>query len=113
MRAPCITVGLLLAASAAHGQAADGAALYQKNCRMCHGADGTPPATMLKLLPTLPTLNAKYMESRSEDSVVAVLTRGSANGKMKALKEKLTPDQMKAVAHYLKEMVKAKGGGSS
>ena len=112
MKALCVTVGLLLAASAAHGQAADGAALYQKNCRMCHGAEGTPPATMLKLLPTLPTLNAKYLGSRSADSIVKVLTNGTANGKMKPLKEKMTPGEMKLVAEYVKEMVKPKGGGS-
>lgn len=97
-----LTIGLLVAASAAMAQSPDGKALYEKNCRMCHGADGTPPAAMLKMMPTLPTLNASFIASRSEDSVVKVLTKGTA--KMKPFKDKLTPAELAAVAKYTHEM---------
>ncbi|HEX9894572.1 MAG TPA: cytochrome c [Gemmatimonadales bacterium] len=107
MKTLWLTLGLLLAASSATAQAPDGKALYEKNCRMCHGADGTPPAAMLKMMPTLPTLNASFMASRSDDSVVKVLTSGTA--KMKSFKEKLTPEEMAAVAKYLRELGKKAG----
>jgi mono/diheme cytochrome c family protein len=109
MRTLCLTIGLLLAASAAKAQSAVGLGLYEKSCKMCHGADGTPNPAMLKMLPTLPTLNAKFIANRSEDSIVKVLTHGTANGKMKGFKEKLTHEQMEAIAKYVKEMAKAKG----
>ena len=108
MKALWLTIGLALAATALQAQATDGKALYEKSCKMCHGADGTPNPAMLKMLPTLPTLNAKFMANVSKDSVVKLLTNGSANGKMKGYKDKLTPAQMSAVADYLKEMTKPK-----
>jgi mono/diheme cytochrome c family protein len=110
MKTLCVTLGLLLVASAAKAQSAVGLTVYEKSCKMCHGADGTPSAPMLKMMPTLPTLNAKFMANRSEDSVVNVLTKGSANGKMKPFKGKLTPEEMAAVAKYVKEMAKVKTG---
>jgi len=105
MKTVWLTIGLLAAASAAKAQTGDGKTLYEKNCRMCHGANGTPPATMLKMMPALPTLNAKFLAARSDDSVVKVLTNGTA--KMKSYLGKLTPEGMAAVAKYLRELVKA------
>lgn len=109
MQSVWLTLGLVLVASSAKAQAAVGLALYEKSCKMCHGADGTPPAAMLKMLPTLPNLSAKFMEGRSTDSVVKVISNGTTSGKMKGYKDKLSPDQIKAVAGYVKEMAKAKG----
>lgn len=105
-----VTIGLLLVASAARAQSAVGLTVYEKSCKMCHGADGKPSAAMAKMMPTLPTLNAKFMAGISEDSIVKVLTNGSANGKMKAFKGKLTPEEMAAVAKYVKELAKVKTG---
>lgn len=112
MKTLWLVMGLSLTAYAANAQQTVGLALYEKNCKMCHGVDGTPPAAMAKMLPTLPTLNAKFMESRSEDSVEKVLTNGTANGKMKGFKGKLTPEQIEAIAEYVKELAKAKKSGS-
>lgn len=99
-----LTAGLVLAASTAAAQAPDGKALYEKNCKMCHGGDGTPPPAMQKMMPTLAPLTAQFMASRSDDSVVKVLATGTA--KMKPYKDKLTPEEMAAVAKYLREMAK-------
>jgi mono/diheme cytochrome c family protein len=62
---------------------------------------------MVKMMATLPTLNATFMASRSDDSVVKVLTKGTA--KMKPFKDKLTPEEMAAVAKYLRELGKKAG----
>lgn len=108
LKAVLLATGLLFTASAAAAQAPDGKALYEKSCKMCHGVDGTPPAAMLKMMPTLPSLDSSYMASRSEDSVVAVLKNGTV--KMKSYTGKLSPEEMAAVAKYVREMaLKAKG----
>ena len=96
-----LTIGLLLVAAAVQAQAPDGKALYEKNCKMCHGADGTPSAAMAKMWPALAPLDSSYMAGRSADSVVAVLTHGTKN--MKPFKGKMTPEEMAAVAKYVRE----------
>jgi mono/diheme cytochrome c family protein len=106
-----LTFLLVAAGSAAVAQEPDGKAVFDKSCKMCHGADGTPPAAMLKMMPTLPAFTAEFMASRSQDSVVAVLTNGTANGKKKPMKDKLTPEEMAAVAKYVRETL-GKAGGS-
>ena len=108
MKRPWPTIGLLLAATAAGAQAPDGKALYEKSCKMCHGADGVPPAAMQKMMPTLAALTASFMASRSNDSVVKVLTDGTA--KMKPYKDKLSPEEMLAVAKYVRELGETAGG---
>ena len=98
---------LLLFSGAASAQTTDGKALYTKHCQMCHGADGTPAPAMLKMMPTLPVLNAEFMASRSQDSVVKVLTNGTQ--KMKPFKDKMTAAEMAAVAKYVGELAKKAG----
>ena len=102
-----LTIGALLAAAALQAQEPDAKTLYEKNCKMCHGVDGTPSAPMAKMWPALVPLDAKFMASRPADSVVAVLTHGTKN--MKPLKGKLTPEEMAAVAKYVREEL-AKSG---
>lgn len=106
MKTPWLIIGLLLTTSAAAAQATspDGKALYDKSCRMCHGADGTPSAAMVKMMPALHAIDSSFMASRSDDSVVKVLTQGTA--KMKSFKDKLTPAELAAVAKYLRELAK-------
>jgi mono/diheme cytochrome c family protein len=110
MKGLVLAAGVLLVAGVARAQSAVGLTVYEKNCKMCHGADGTPSAAMAKMMPSLPKLNAKFMAGISEESIVKVLTNGSATGKMKSFKGKLTPEEMAAVAKYVKEMAKVKTG---
>jgi len=105
-----LAFGFLIAASPARAQAPDGKALYEKNCKMCHGADGNPPAAMQKMMPTLTAISASFMAARSDDSVVKVLTSGTA--KMKPYKDKLSAEEMMAVAKYVRELAQKAGGPS-
>jgi len=101
------TVVLMLAASGAlsraAAQAADGKALYEENCRKCHGVIGNPPKTMKEKYPKIATFNAAFIAARSDDSVVKILTRGKGED-MKSFKDKMTPDEMAAVAKYVREL---------
>jgi mono/diheme cytochrome c family protein len=91
--------------AAAQAQAPDGQALYRANCRSCHGATGVPTSRMAALYQNLLAIDSAYLAGRSEDSIVAVLQSGIGRD-MKSYKEKLTPDEMHAVAAYLRVLAK-------
>jgi mono/diheme cytochrome c family protein len=89
-----------------------GKELYEENCKKCHGVLGVPPKTMKAKYSKIATFDAAFIASRSDDSVVKILTRGKGED-MKSFKEKLTTDQMKAVAKYVRELGSRAGGSSS
>ena len=90
-----------VAAARAAAQEPDGKALYNDNCRKCHGVVGRPPKAMLAKFPKIYTFDAKFVAARSDDSVVKVLTNGK-NEDMVSFKDKLKPDEMRAIAKYLR-----------
>lgn len=79
--------------------------LYEKNCRKCHGPDGVPSKAMQKKFSKIETFDAAFFAKRSDDSLVAVLTKGTTKD-MKSFKSKLAPDEMKAVASYIRSFAK-------
>ena len=81
-----------------------GKAPYEANCRKCHGVRGVPPKTMKAKYPKIATFDAEFFAKRSDDSVVTVLVKGKGDD-MKSFKNKLTHDQMVAVAAYIRELV--------
>ena len=98
-----IALSLAMGTRAAAAQAADGQAVYRQHCKTCHGATGTPTARMVGLYPKLKTLSdSALMAGLSIDSIVSVVKKG--RGDMKPLADKLTADQMTAVAHYVKTL---------
>jgi mono/diheme cytochrome c family protein len=105
---PVLTMLLLMLAAAArrsHAQAPDGKALYEENCRKCHGVRGTPPKTMKEKFPKIATFNAEFIAKRSDDSVVKVLMKGVGKAEdMKSFKDKMSPEEMATVAKYVREL---------
>ncbi|MGA9836415.1 MAG: cytochrome c [Gemmatimonadaceae bacterium] len=99
----CLVFTTVAAASVPPTQTPDGKALYNENCRKCHGVIGTPPKTMKAKFPKIATFDAAFVTSHTQDSIVKVLTNGK-NEDMKSFKDKLKPDEMKAVAAYLIEL---------
>lgn len=101
-----VALSLLLAASAsftgASAQAADGSAIFDANCKMCHGAAGVPSASIRKMLPRIPTFDAALFAKLTDADIVRQITEGK--DKMKPFKDKLTPEQIKAVAAYVKTL---------
>lgn len=93
-------------------QGPDGAALYREHCKECHGAAGRPTKQALGKYKEIKTFDAAFFAARSQDSVLAVLKRGVKDGKeMKSFKEKLSADEMVAVATYVR--TRFGGGGAS
>ena len=78
----------------------DGAALYRQNCRSCHGATGTPSERMRQLYKNLrPLSDSTVLASLTVDSIVTVLVNGK--GDKKPFGDKLSRDEMVAVANYV------------
>ena len=75
-----VTVGLAAAADAPAGKAA-----YDKACKSCHGADGTPSAAMVKALKVdMRHLGSREVQAQSDTELKAAITAGK--GKMKPVK---------------------------
>ena len=98
---PIYRTGILLAVVACCAGAIfaedDGKTLYEKKCAMCHGTDGVAKS-MGKGSKNFndPTYTA------SVDEIVKVSVEGK--GKMPKMEGKLTPDQFKLVAEYVKTL---------
>lgn len=100
----CVVIALLCAlSSVAAAQAPDGKTLYDANCKRCHGVRGTPPVTMKKKFEKIATFDPEFIAKHSADSIVKVLTKGK-NEDMKSFKDKLSHDDMLAVAKYVHEL---------
>lgn len=82
-----------------------GKTAYDGNCKKCHGVAGVPPKTMMTKFPKIKTFDSEFFAKRSDDSVVTVLTNGSTKD-MKSFKSKLSHEQMKAVAAYIRSFAK-------
>jgi mono/diheme cytochrome c family protein len=104
--AVCTAAALGVATHAAAQQPAanDGKTLYEANCRMCHGPRGIPPQTMAKMM-KVPQLDSAYFAKHTEDSVLVVLKKGKGTN-MKSFADRLTAEQMLAIAQYLRTMIK-------
>jgi len=77
----------------------DGAALYGKKCAMCHGQDGVAKA-MAKGSANFN--DPEWQKATSVEDIVKVTTEGK--GKMTKFEGKMTPDEIKLVATYVKQM---------
>ena len=98
-------VALALCPSSGSAQAPDGAALYRQNCRSCHGLKGAPPARMIAVYATLPKAmgDSAFLRTRSVDSIAAVIRRGAGRD-MKGFSDRLSPEEILAVANFVKAL---------
>jgi len=79
--------------------AEDGKALFESKCAMCHGKDGVAKATAKGSA----NMNDPAWQKAHDAAAIAKTTTDGKN-KMPAYKEKLTPDQVKAIAEYIKTL---------
>jgi len=102
-----MVLSLALGTRVVAAQTPDGEALYRQNCRTCHGARGTPTQRMVGVYPSLKSLaDSALLAGISVDSIVAVLKKGQGKD-MKSFSDKLTPDEMAAVARFVKTLASA------
>ena len=105
MNIALLAAALALAGIATRGsaQAADGKALYLKNCRSCHGTLGTPSKQALRETPKIRKLDQAFLSTLTDDSLSAVLTRGIGKD-MKPFKDKLTAQEIQAVIKHVRTL---------
>ena len=100
-------------ASYALAQEPDGKALYEENCRKCHGVRGVPPKAIKEKFPKVQLLDDVFLAKVNNDSLIKVMTKGVGKAEdMKSFKDKLTPAEMTAVAKYIRDTF-GKSRGSS
>lgn len=76
-------------------QAANGQDIYERKCARCHGDDGTPKKR------NIPHLKKSKI---SDAETIGIITNGE--DKMPAFAKKLSAQEIKAVAAYVKEFRK-------
>jgi mono/diheme cytochrome c family protein len=100
--------GISLASAARHpmrAQAPDGKALYEDNCRKCHGVRGVPPKAIKEKFPKVQTFTEEFLGKVNDDSLVKVMVKGVGKAEdMKSFKDKLNLEEMTAVAKYVREI---------
>lgn len=79
--------------------AEDGKALYESKCALCHGKDGVAKATAKGSA----NLNDPAWQKANDAAAIVKLTTEGRN-KMPAYKEKLSAEQLQAIADYIKTL---------
>ena len=83
--------------------AIDGKPLYDGKCKVCHGADGKGTEAMKKN--NIPDMTDKGWQGKHSKAVVAkAISDGIDGTKMKAFKDKFKPEEIDAIAVYVKKM---------
>ncbi|RKG65379.1 cytochrome c [Corallococcus exercitus] len=92
---------LLCAPAASHAE--DAAVLWDKSCKNCHGPDGRAQ-TRMGQKESIPDMSrAAWQKAESDAHLRDVIANGSShNPKMKAYKDRLSPEQMDALVRYIR-----------
>jgi mono/diheme cytochrome c family protein len=78
----------------------DGKPIFDAKCKSCHGADGKGETTIGKKV-NIPSLSGTAL---SKSKIVSITETGVADTKMKGFKDKLSADEIDAVATYVKKL---------
>lgn len=97
-----LLIGVLAAAVSTRAAAQDGKALYLTHCKKCHGETGKPSDGIKKMNPKIETLDAAFLGKLKDAEVIKGITDGK--GKMKPFSEKMTAEEIAAVAKYIRTL---------
>jgi mono/diheme cytochrome c family protein len=83
--------------------AIDAKPLYDKHCKVCHAPDGKGTEAQKKN--NIPDMtDAGWQGKHNKAKVIAAITNGIDGTKMKSFKDKLKPEEIDAVAAFVKKM---------
>jgi mono/diheme cytochrome c family protein len=85
--------------------AIDGKALYTENCKICHQETGKGGPTTINGKKIKPAdLTAGHSKKHSDDDLVKDIQEGSPDDGMPAFKEKLKPEEIRAIVGYIRTL---------
>ena len=76
--------------------------IWEKRCTFCHGADGKSQTKKGKQYKAPDFTKARWQKHTTDDEIVEAITNGVPKSKMAAFKEKLSPDEIKAMVPFLR-----------
>jgi mono/diheme cytochrome c family protein len=79
--------------------AADGKAIFMKKCKKCHGPDGKANTKMGKKH-EIDAIPGKLSKAK----IIKIVKNGKPKTKMKSFSKKLTPEEIDAVASFVKTL---------
>jgi cytochrome c6 len=95
-----LVLALSLSATVYAEEAGD---VWKAKCKACHGEDGKAKTKMGEKEKIPDMTNAEWQKKESDAELKEVITNGSKeNAKMKAFKEKLTPEQIDGLVKYIR-----------
>lgn len=106
-----VLIFLWLPVNSASANGSDGKVIYEKNCKMCHGADakGSPKvAKALKVDPARLDLTDKETSDKKDAELVQTVSDGSKNKVMKSFKDKLTQEEIAAIIKHIRSLAAQK-----
>jgi mono/diheme cytochrome c family protein len=93
-----LTLAGLSATACLAADAKAGQAVYDKACKSCHGADGTPNPAIAKMMKVdMIPLGSPEVQGHSDADIAKIITEG--NGKMKPVKTVSGPAVDNVVAY--------------
>jgi mono/diheme cytochrome c family protein len=81
----------------------DAAKVYKANCVLCHSANGSGDSSAGKALKAK-DLRSDEVQKKSDAELADFIAKGK--GKMPAFGSKLSPDMIKSLVAYIREMAK-------
>jgi mono/diheme cytochrome c family protein len=105
MTRPLLLALTLLFTSSAWAAGPDASELWGAKCKNCHGPDGRAQTKVGQKEHIDDFSEAAWQQHHSDDHLRKVIRDGSPdNAKMKAYKDKLTPDQIDALVKYIRTL---------
>jgi len=78
---------------------------WKAKCKSCHGEDGKAKTKMGEKEKIPDLTNAAWQKKHSDAAIKDAITNGSKeNAKMKAFKDKLTPEQIDALVKHVRSL---------
>ena len=88
------------------GPAVDAKGLFEKKCKTCHNSNGDAKTKIGEENDIADWTQAGWKAKWTQAKVEDILNNGKATTKMKSFKDKLTPDELVAVAKYARTLGK-------
>jgi mono/diheme cytochrome c family protein len=101
--ASLVTCLAILSAPGAARAQDDAAKVYKAHCELCHAADGSGNSPMGKSLKAK-DLRSDEVQKMSDGELADAIAKGK--GKMPAFASKLSPDAIKSLVAYIRQMAK-------